>query len=176
LRERNADTVQIVDYDWRSTMSQIAVQPVHPGAVLKEELERRRLSANALALKLRVPPQRIQEIVAGRRSITPETALRLQASLGTPAGHWMTMQVAYDLHQAEARFGEAVRAEVIAVVGSRPPRAPPADGPNSGGTLGQIDADRHQCEAQPAPRRNLEPDRAEQAEMVDRRSRDQLAD
>ncbi len=94
--------------------TQFAFQATHPGAVLREELVERGLSANAFALKLRVPPQRIQDIVAGRRGISPETALRLEASLGTPARLWLNMQAAYDLHQAEARFGKAVRSEVMA--------------------------------------------------------------
>lgn len=95
-------------------MTQFAFQATHPGAVLREELEARGLSANAFALKLRVPPQRIQDIVAGRRGISPETALRLEASLGTPARLWLNMQAAYDLHQAETRFGKTVRSEVMA--------------------------------------------------------------
>jgi addiction module HigA family antidote len=95
-------------------MTQFAFQSVHPGKILKEELEARGLSANAFALKLRVPPQRIQEIVAGKRGISPETALRLEASLGTPARLWLDMQAGYDLHQASAKFGAAVRQEVMA--------------------------------------------------------------
>ena len=95
-------------------MTQFAFEKVHPGAILKEELEARGLSANAFALKLRVPPQRIQDIVAERRGISPDTALRLQASLGTPASLWLDMQTAYDLYMAEAKIGEAVRREVMA--------------------------------------------------------------
>ena len=95
-------------------MSEFAFSQVHPGAVLREELEARGLSANAFALRLRVPPQRIQDIVAGRRGISPETALRLEASLGTPARLWLNMQAAYDLHMAEAKFGAAVKKEVMA--------------------------------------------------------------
>ena len=95
-------------------MTQFAFEQVHPGALLKEELEARGLSANAFALKLRVPPQRIQEIVAGRRGISPETALRLEASLGTPARLWVDMQAGYDLYIAEIKFGEAVKKEVLA--------------------------------------------------------------
>lgn len=95
-------------------MPRFAFEQVHPGAVLKEELEARGLSANAFALKLRVPPQRIQEIVAGRRGISPDTALRLEASLGTPARMWLDMQSAYELYQAEAKFGAAVKKEVLA--------------------------------------------------------------
>jgi addiction module HigA family antidote len=95
-------------------MSQFAFQQIHPGAILKEELEARGLSANAFALRLRVPPQRIQDIVAGRRGISPETALRLEASLGTPARLWLDMQAAYDLHMAQAKYGEVVKREVLA--------------------------------------------------------------
>ena len=95
-------------------VTQFAFEQVHPGAVLREELEARGLSANAFALKLRVPPQRIQEIVAGRRGISPDTALRLEASLGTPARLWLDMQSGYDLHMADMKSGEAVRREVLA--------------------------------------------------------------
>ncbi|HEX3971082.1 MAG TPA: HigA family addiction module antitoxin [Stellaceae bacterium] len=85
---------------------------VHPGTILKEELEARGLSAAAFALLLRVPPQRIQEIVAGKRSITPETALRIGIALGTGARLWLAMQQAYDLYKVEAELGAKVRAEV----------------------------------------------------------------
>ena len=87
---------------------------VHPGVVLREELEARGLSANAFALKLRVPPQRIQEIVAGKRAITPETALRIGTALGTGARLWLAMQQAHDLHKVELELGDKVRAEVDA--------------------------------------------------------------
>jgi antitoxin HigA-1 len=95
-------------------MPQFAFEQVHPGAILKEELETRGLSANAFALKLRVPPQRIQDIVGGRRGISPDTALRLEASLGTPARMWLDMQAGYDLYRAEAEVGDTVRREVLA--------------------------------------------------------------
>ncbi len=95
-------------------METMAFHGVHPGAILKEELEARGLSANAFALKLRVPPQRIQEIVGGRRAITPETALRIGRALGTGARLWLTMQQAYDLRQAEQEHGSRVAAEVDA--------------------------------------------------------------
>jgi antitoxin HigA-1 len=86
---------------------------VHPGEILKEELSARGLSAAAFALSLRVPPQRIQEIVAGKRAITPETALRIGTALGTGARIWLAMQQAYDLHKVEAELGARVRAEVL---------------------------------------------------------------
>ena len=96
------------------SMTQFSFEQIHPGAILKEELEVRGLSANALALKLRVPPQRIQDIVAERRGISPDTALRLEASLGTSARLWLDMQSGYALYRAEAANGEAVRREVLA--------------------------------------------------------------
>ena len=82
--------------------------------ILKEELAARGLSANAFALKLRVPPQRIQDIVAQRRGISPDTALRLEASLGTPARLWLDMQSGYDLYHAELKSGATVKKEVLA--------------------------------------------------------------
>jgi antitoxin HigA-1 len=85
---------------------------VHPGAILKEELEARGLSAAGFALRLRVPPQRIQEIVAGRRAISPETALRIGVALGTGARIWLAMQQAYDLRKVELALGAKVRSEV----------------------------------------------------------------
>jgi addiction module HigA family antidote len=95
-------------------METMAFHSIHPGLIFKEELEARSMSATAFGLKLRVPPQRIQEIVGGRRAITPETALRIGRALGTGARLWLTMQQAHDLSQAELRYGECVRAEVDA--------------------------------------------------------------
>ncbi|MFI4986560.1 MAG: HigA family addiction module antitoxin [Alphaproteobacteria bacterium] len=89
-----------------------AFHSVHPGLVLKEELETRGLSATAFGLKLRVPPQRIQEIIAGRRAISPETALRIGRALGTGARLWLAMQQAFDLWKAEQEHGNRVRKEV----------------------------------------------------------------
>jgi len=85
---------------------------VHPGMILKEELRARSLSAAAFALRIRVPPQRIQEIVAGKRAIMPETALRIGTALGTGARLWLAMQQAYDLREVEIKIGAKVRSEV----------------------------------------------------------------
>jgi addiction module HigA family antidote len=92
----------------------MALHGVSPGLILKEEQEAGGLSATAFGLKLRVAPQRIQEIVGARRAITPETALRIGRALGTGARLWLAMQQAYDLSQAERQHGERVRAEVDA--------------------------------------------------------------
>ena len=87
-------------------------QETHPGAILKEELEARGLSATALALKLRVAPQRIQEIVTGKRAISPETALRLGRFFGNAPEFWMSMQSAYDLAILRRERGAQIAAEV----------------------------------------------------------------
>jgi len=93
----------------RETMSFYAV---HPGKILKEELVSRGLSAAAFALLLRVPPQRIQEIVAAKRAISPETALRIGVALGTGGRIWLAMQQAHDLRKAEIAMGDKIRADV----------------------------------------------------------------
>ena len=85
---------------------------VHPGKILADEMRARALSANALALKLRVPANRITEIVNGKRSISPETAIRFGHYFGTGAGLWIRLQADYDLAQAEKQVGAAIRREV----------------------------------------------------------------
>ncbi len=87
---------------------------IHPGVTLKEELDARGLSPASAALKLRVPPQRLHEIVRGARAITPDTALRLSRFLGTSAEFWMTMQTNYELALARKERGERIEAEVEA--------------------------------------------------------------
>lgn len=88
---------------------------VHPGKILADEMQARALSANALALKLRVPANRITEIVNGRRGISPETAIRLGHYFGTGAGLWIRLQADFDLAQTEKKRGAAIRREVSAV-------------------------------------------------------------
>lgn len=87
-------------------------EEVHPGRILKRELEARGLSAAALALKLRIAPQRVQEIVAGRRAISPETALRLGRFLGNEPEFWLAMQASHDLAMLRASVGRKIQAEV----------------------------------------------------------------
>ena len=89
-----------------------AFDAVHPGAVLQDELAARGLTANALALKLRVPANRLTEILNGKRGISPETALRLSRSLGPSAAFWLNLQSQYDLARTEKQFGAKIRAEV----------------------------------------------------------------
>lgn len=87
-------------------------QEVHPGRVLKRELEVRGLSATALGLKLRVAPQRVQEIVTGKRAISPETALRLGRFFGNEPEFWLAMQASYDLAMLRSTIGPKIETEV----------------------------------------------------------------
>jgi addiction module HigA family antidote len=88
---------------------------IHPGEFLREDfLTPLNLSANALAVALRVPATRIAEIVNERRGITADTALRLAKYFGTTAHYWLNMQQAYDLAIAHRVSGAVIDREVQA--------------------------------------------------------------
>ncbi|MGA7239746.1 MAG: HigA family addiction module antitoxin [Bryobacteraceae bacterium] len=75
---------------------------IHPGSMLKDEMEERGISMNALARAIRVPPNRVSAIVNGRRGITADTAFRLGRFFGTSPQMWVNLQTAYDLAQVDA--------------------------------------------------------------------------
>ena len=85
---------------------------VHPGRLLRREIEARGLSANALALALRTPSGRITDILNGKRGISPETAMRLGRYFGNSAQFWLNLQMAYELAVAERDLGARIAAEV----------------------------------------------------------------
>jgi len=87
--------------------------PIHPGEMLQDILSEAGLSANALALALRVPANRITAILKGERGITADTAMRLARYFKTAAGMWMTLQARYDLQVAEDQLREKVEREVL---------------------------------------------------------------
>ena len=82
--------------------------PIHPGEVLLEEFLRPLgISQYRVARVIGVPPRRINEIVHGKRAISPDTALRLSRALGTSDRFWMNLQTHYDLDlQLEAHSDE----------------------------------------------------------------------
>jgi antitoxin HigA-1 len=86
--------------------------PIHPGQVLKTVLEDAGITANALALALRIPANRLTEIVNGRRSLSADTALRLARFFGTSAQMWMNLQAKYDLELAEDALADRIETEV----------------------------------------------------------------
>ncbi|MBN2326489.1 MAG: HigA family addiction module antidote protein [Candidatus Omnitrophica bacterium] len=78
--------------------------PTHPGEILRDELDAREISMNQFAKALKVPTGRISQILAGKRSITPDTAIRLGHYLGTSAEVWMNLQTQYDLAVARQKL------------------------------------------------------------------------
>jgi addiction module HigA family antidote len=89
------------------------MRPIHPGEILREEfLVPLGMSAHALAMELKVPAPRINDIVRERRSITPDTALRLARYFGTTPQFWLNLQTSYDLKVAEREMGTKIEREV----------------------------------------------------------------
>ena len=90
-------------------------QPTHPGEMLLEEfLSPMGLTQRELAEGIRVPYQRVNEIVNGRRGITPSTALRLAKYFGNSEGFWMNLQLRWDLYQAmRAEEGDLSKIEPV---------------------------------------------------------------
>ena len=94
--------------------SRVRLPPIHPGEVLREEfLAPLGMSAHKLALALRVPATRINDIVNEKRGITADTALRLSRYFGTTARFWLNLQASYELEVAEDQLGKAVVREVL---------------------------------------------------------------
>ena len=87
----------------------MAVTPIHPGEHLAEELKALRMSAAELARKLKVPTNRITQILNGTRSITGDTALRLAHFFGTSAEFWLNLQSLYELRLAQKKAGKSIR-------------------------------------------------------------------
>lgn len=89
------------------------MRAIHPGEILREEyLVPLNMSPHALAMELRAPASRINDIVRERRAVTPDTALRLARCFGTTAQFWLNLQSSYDLKQAEHDVGKRINEEV----------------------------------------------------------------
>jgi addiction module HigA family antidote len=86
--------------------------PVHPGRILKSELAEAGVTANAAALALRIPSNRLTAIVNGKRSVSADTAMRLGRYFGTSAQMWINLQAQYDLQMAEDLLAEKIEREV----------------------------------------------------------------
>ena len=86
------------------------MRPIHPGEQLRDELDERGMSGSALARELHVPAPRINDILAGKRGITADTALRLARYFGTSAEFWMNLQAAYELRTARKQAGKELAA------------------------------------------------------------------
>ncbi|OQY32048.1 MAG: addiction module antidote protein, HigA family [Anaerolineaceae bacterium 4572_5.1] len=87
--------------------------PIHPGEILLEEfLEPMGISQYRLAKDISVPARRINEIVHGKRAITPDTALRLSRYFGMSERFWLNLQSRYDLEIEKDRLSERLESEV----------------------------------------------------------------
>ena len=84
-------------------------EPTHPGEMLLQEfLLPLGMTQRDLATAIHVPFQRVNEVVRGKRGVTPSTALRLSKFLGTSPDFWMSLQVRWDLYQAQRVEGEQI--------------------------------------------------------------------
>jgi addiction module HigA family antidote len=90
-----------------------SLPPVHPGEILREEfMAPDRISINALARDLHVPPNRISELVNRRRGVTASTALRLARYFDTTPQFWLNLQMLYDLEVTRPLISKQVESEV----------------------------------------------------------------
>ena len=90
--------------------------PLHPGEVLLEEyLKPMGISQNKLALSMRVPAQRISEIINEKRAITADTAIRLAKVIGTTPEFWLSLQMDYDLQTTIKKDGKRIDKEVMPI-------------------------------------------------------------
>ena len=88
------------------------MKPVHPGEILREELDELGLSANALSKALDVPVNRITAILNGQRGVTANTALRLARYFGTTPQLWLNLQKTWELRRAEIEAGSRIAKRV----------------------------------------------------------------
>lgn len=94
-------------------MTEKKLPPIHPGEILFEEfLQPMGISQYRLAKDIHVPPRRINEIVQGKRSITPDTALRLSRYFGLSERFWLNLQTRYALEMEKDRLSERLEREV----------------------------------------------------------------
>jgi addiction module HigA family antidote len=86
---------------------------IHPGEVLLEEfLKPLGMTQNRLAREIHVPPRRINEIVLGKRSLTPDTALRLARYFGTSDRFWLGLQMDFDLEETQRNVGARIDRQI----------------------------------------------------------------
>jgi antitoxin HigA-1 len=86
------------------------MKAIHPGEHLAEELREMGMSAAELARRLKVPTNRVTQILNGRRSITGDTALRLAHFFGTSAEFWLNLQSLYEIRLVRQKSGPAIKA------------------------------------------------------------------
>ena len=92
------------------------LDPITPGEILREDfMEPLDISINRLSRDLAVPPNRISEIVNGKRGITADTALRLERYFGVEAQFWLNLQAEYDLRMMKRKIGSDIKQRIVPV-------------------------------------------------------------
>jgi addiction module HigA family antidote len=89
------------------------MRPIHPGEILRGEMEELQLSARQLAKALGVPTNRITALINETRSLTADTALRLARYFGTTPEFWLNLQMAYELRCAQQKAGSLIVRDVV---------------------------------------------------------------
>lgn len=94
----------------------VFLDPITPGEILREDfMEPMKISMNKLSRDLAVPPNRISEIVNGKRAITADTALRLERYFGVEAQFWLNLQSEYDLRVMKRKIGSDIEQRILPV-------------------------------------------------------------
>jgi addiction module HigA family antidote len=120
IKRSDLDSIDFSDIDTADCIPEI-----HPGEILRSEfLEPLGMSVNALALALRVPAPRINDVVRGKRAISADTALRLARYFGASAQFWLNLQIAYDLRVATAAAGAQIEREIEPMPKADRPKMP----------------------------------------------------
>jgi len=89
-------------------MQKRPIYPIHPGEIVADELAELNQTPTELARELHVPTNRISQLVAGKRAMTADTALRLERRLGVSAAFWMNLQKRYELDVAREKAGDTL--------------------------------------------------------------------
>lgn len=91
------------------------MRPIHPGEILRDELDTLGLSANTFARALDVPTNRVTGIINEQRAVTADTALRLAKFFGTTPDFWMSLQTSYDVKKARQAVGKEIERAVTSL-------------------------------------------------------------
>src|SRR5271166_1547625 len=108
VERRRARTRQCRDRGLSQMSKRMTRPAIHPGEILADELEELTITPTELARQLRVPANRITQIIQGKRTITGDTALRLGHWFGTSAQFWVNLQSAHDLRVAQGLAGDEI--------------------------------------------------------------------
>src|SRR5476651_581299 len=96
-----------------TTTEKRPVYPIHPGAILADELAELHITPADAARELHVPSNRLYQLIAGKRAMTADTALRLEQWLGVEAAFWMNLQKRFELDVAAEQIGAEIKRTIV---------------------------------------------------------------